>query len=592
MTHAGGRCSAHTREVPPAKLGPFEVVRELGAGGVGVVYAVKEPLTGRTLALKLLHDEGRDSTALERFEREAEVLARVHHRSVVRVHKTGRLREGSYLLQALVEGESLKALCARGPLPPRRAAEVARELADALAAVHAAGVLHRDLKPANVILQPDGIPVLLDFGVARDQTAERLTRTGTLLGSASYMAPEQAEGASPSSLDGRTDVYGLGATLYELLTGEPPFTGMSLEVLQAVLARDPPWPRSLRPEVPEALDVIVRRAMAKSRDDRHPDMAALRDDLGAFLAGGRAVQAGRSPRFVVAGLLLGAAALGLAVAAAMLVAARPEPLVPPAQVAAIPTHAEPAPTPASAPAPAPLWSLAAGAPIDLAFEYEESDDLALVAFEGVLRLTPGATSDAGRRAAVDVELRAVKIGLGSRATGIGASYDTRDPTPGHPLAAISGAIGGRLTCALDPVTGRFDDVRGAIPARVDMLAFGKMNMVDARTIKQAVRSLLGEGFFSRFLDGMLHVREAQLPWTPAPAGSEGLEFLLAPKDPVPQVVPSALEPALKARTPVRITGRTLYRDGLPREATLTQHDERGKERGRGQARWTLRLDPR
>ncbi len=587
MTHAGGRCWSHTHVVPPAKVGPFEVVRELGAGGVGVVYAVKEPLTGRTLALKLLHDEGRDSTALERFEREAEVLARVHHRSVVRVHKTGRLREGSYLLQALVEGESLKAVCARGPLPPRRAAELARELADALAAVHAAGVLHRDLKPANVILQPDGIPVLLDFGVARDQTAERLTQTGTMLGSASYMAPEQADGASPTSLDGRTDVYGLGATLYELLVGAPPFTGTSLEVLQAVLGRDPPWPRSLRPEVPAALDAIVRRAMARSRDDRHPDMAALRDDLGAFLAGERPAPPPAS-RGALAGLVVGAVALGLAAAGVVLVASRePPPERGPASTEPAPVRSQgrPVPTPAAEPA---LWRLAPGVPVDLAFDYEEKDLLASLAIGGVLRLTPGAATT-GAAVPLEIELAALRIALGSATTGTGAPFDTTRPEPDHPLAAIGDAVGPGLTCLLDPATGQIAEVGGAstLRKRVNERRLRPLEMVDRRTITSAVRGLLSDRFFGRFLDGMLHVRTAALPWSPA---GEAGDYRLAVRGWTSQVVPSVLEPDLKKDTQVRLSGTTRYAGGRLVEATLVQEDERG-DRGAGWARWHLRGAP-
>lgn len=195
------------------QIGPYHVVRELGRGGMGVVYEVSHPgVPGRRLALKRILTDVADAKGLVRFGREAQLLARVRHHNVLRVHELGRTAEGPYVVTELVEGENLRELLTRGPFEPRRAAELVRDLADALGAVHAEGILHRDLKPENVLLRPDGTPVVLDFGLARELDGEGLTRTGDVLGTPAYMSPEQANGESPSRLDARTDVYGLGGS--------------------------------------------------------------------------------------------------------------------------------------------------------------------------------------------------------------------------------------------------------------------------------------------------------------------------------------------------------------------------------------------
>jgi hypothetical protein len=267
---------------PPGSIGKYEVVRELGRGGMGIVLEVKEPGTGPLLALKLLDPRASGSEDVLRFHREAELLARVRHMNVVRIHDVGRTAAGPYLVCEKVVGRSLAELVAEGPLPPREAARIARGLADGLTACHAAGIIHRDLKPANVVVRDDGSPVLLDFGVARDQQTASLTQTGALLGTPNYMAPEQADGRR---VDHRADLYGLGAILFACLTGRPPFeaSGPVTSVLARVLLREASWPTT--PRVPPDLQRLVRRAMARDPDARHPDAMALRDDLDRWLSG-------------------------------------------------------------------------------------------------------------------------------------------------------------------------------------------------------------------------------------------------------------------------------------------------------------------
>ncbi len=302
----------------PERIGPFKVLRRLGAGAMGVVYLVEDTAVPRPLALKVVASDAGGGEAQARFWREARALAKVHHRSVVRVHRFGQVHEGQYLLEEYVEGELLAARLRRGPLEPREAAALVRELAEAVAAIHAAGVLHRDIKPANVIVQEDGIPVLLDFGVARDLDAESLTRSGTAIGTPGYMAPEQVRGSK--GLDARVDVYGLGALLFELLVGERPFKGSLVAVLQAVLHEEPPSARARRPAVPDDLDAICRTAMAKEPGARYATPAALAAELERFLSAARprAAWAARARRWasrlaLAAGAL---AALLLAVQAA------------------------------------------------------------------------------------------------------------------------------------------------------------------------------------------------------------------------------------------------------------------------------------
>ncbi|HBP20880.1 MAG TPA: hypothetical protein DEA08_24210 [Planctomycetes bacterium] len=210
---------------------------------MGVVYEVRHPSRpDLPLALKLLLSEAPPPQLLARFHREAEVLNKVVHPNVVQVHDFAQDAQGKpYMVFQFVAGRNLRELCRDDPMDPTQAAQILRELADALSMLHGRKILHRDLKPENVMLTPTGQPVLLDFGLARELDAERLTATGTVMGTPSYMAPEQAEGRK--EVDARTDVYGLGATLFFLLNGRPPFTGAQpMAVLKQVLMDEPIWP--------------------------------------------------------------------------------------------------------------------------------------------------------------------------------------------------------------------------------------------------------------------------------------------------------------------------------------------------------------
>jgi serine/threonine-protein kinase len=271
----------------PQQVGAYQVVRELGRGGMGLVLEVRHPQSPRALAMKLILPGRASPEAIQRFGREAEVLSKVQHKNVVRIYEMGTSPQGQFMVTDLIEGENLHKQTQRGPLPPRQAARIARDLADALATIHAQGIMHRDLKPENVILQPDGVPILLDFGLARDDSAEKLTRTGIVMGTPNYMAPEQADGMSSSQLDERVDVYGLGGILFTLLDANPPIKGESnLQILQNVLKGSVEWPAdALRgPKAP--LYEVCRRALANERDERYPNCRAMARDLDAYLRGG------------------------------------------------------------------------------------------------------------------------------------------------------------------------------------------------------------------------------------------------------------------------------------------------------------------
>ncbi len=293
----------------PAQIGGYRVLDELGRGGTGRVLRVVDPHTqDAPLALKLLAPTLRgNARAVERFRREIEALRRIHHPAVIAVRECGEHEGTPFLVMELVEGDSLATRVARAraartgreafaadglELPgegtgPQRAAALVAALARGVQAVHDQGLLHRDLKPSNVLVRArDGSPVLIDFGLAGDDAAATLTATGDVLGTPAFMAPEQARG---EAADPRTDVYGLGAILYELLTLEVPHPGSDPTRVLAAVQTTPPRPvRRLDPRVPHALAAVVRRAMSYRASRRYATAADLATVLDA-LAGGRAV---------------------------------------------------------------------------------------------------------------------------------------------------------------------------------------------------------------------------------------------------------------------------------------------------------------
>jgi hypothetical protein len=272
--------------LPWEKLGEFRLLRRVGAGGMGMVFEAEQASLGRNVALKVLrHDLHGSPEALERFRREARTSARLRHPNIVPVHAAGDQDGTRWLAMDLAPGRGLDELLAeaarRGePVAPARAARWGARLARALEYAHSHGVIHRDVKPSNVRIAPDDQPLLLDFGIARDaETAATLT--SAFVGSPHYAAPEQITGRKA---DGRADVYGLGALLYECLSGGPPFAAETVDVvLHRALTEDPAPLRRLRPGVPRDLDAIVLRALEKEPSRRYAGAKEMAEDLEALL---------------------------------------------------------------------------------------------------------------------------------------------------------------------------------------------------------------------------------------------------------------------------------------------------------------------
>ncbi len=278
----------------PRAFGDFELLSELGRGGMGVVYQARQKSLNRVVAVKMVR-EAHLATAADRarFRAEAEAAARLQHPNIVTVHEVGSHDGQAYLCMEFVDGRTLgQVLAADGPLPARTAARLLAAVARAVQHAHQNGILHRDLKPSNVLLADappaNGLPwepKISDFGLAKQiDRAESLTRTGAVVGTPSYMSPEQATGRK--DLTPAADVYSLGAVLYECLTGRPPFRATSpVDTLLMVLEQDPVPPRDLVPGVDRRLELLCLKCLQKPADLRYPSAAELAADLDAFLAG-------------------------------------------------------------------------------------------------------------------------------------------------------------------------------------------------------------------------------------------------------------------------------------------------------------------
>ncbi|MHC5080394.1 MAG: protein kinase domain-containing protein [Planctomycetota bacterium] len=267
-------------------LGPYKILVELGHGGMGMVYKAVHMDLKRTVALKVL-TAGEDATedAIARFRREAEAVAKLgHHPHIVPLYDLGRDGQLHYFAMHFVEGKPLDELIRDGELSPRRAAIFAQKIAGALEHAHKHNVLHRDVKPENVLVSPEGEPQVTDFGLAKDTRSDSgLTHAGTLVGTPKYMSPEQAE-ARLDAVDARSDVYGLGATLYTMLAGVPPFEGPTiLHIIKQVLQADPVPLRKRNPAVPRDLETICFKALEKDPARRYASAGELEEDLRRFL---------------------------------------------------------------------------------------------------------------------------------------------------------------------------------------------------------------------------------------------------------------------------------------------------------------------
>jgi serine/threonine-protein kinase len=263
----------------------YEIEREVARGGMAEVYLARDQLLNRPVALKVLFPEyAREPSFVERFRREAQAAANLNHPNIVAIYDWGQEGGTYFIVMEYVEGRSLRDLLrAEGPLDPHEAAEIAAEIAAALAFAHRSGVVHRDVKPGNVLITRNGNVKVTDFGIARAGTSDALTQTGSVMGTATYFSPEQAQG---QMVDGRSDVYSLGVVLYEMVTGVAPFTGDSpVSVAYKHVREDPPAPSRRNPEVPPELEQIILTAMAKDPNLRYQTADDMRSDLLRFRRG-------------------------------------------------------------------------------------------------------------------------------------------------------------------------------------------------------------------------------------------------------------------------------------------------------------------
>ena len=301
----------------------YRIVEKIGKGGMGVVYRAEDTKLGRPVALKFLPPElTRDSQAKTRFIQEARAASALDHPNICNIHEIDETEEGAiFIAMACYEGESLEDRIARGPLEIGEAVDIAAQIARGLAKAHERGIVHRDIKPANILITEDGLVKIVDFGLAKLAGA-KLTRTGTVVGTARYMSPEQVRG---EPVDSRTDVWSLGAVLYEMLTGVNAFPGeYDQAALYAIVNEEPEPVSALRPDVLPFLEGIVGRCLAKDPGERYQDAGEEAAELRRLEAatgvspavrGTRERAGGRIRRWagVAAGVLAAAAAVAAAV---------------------------------------------------------------------------------------------------------------------------------------------------------------------------------------------------------------------------------------------------------------------------------------
>jgi len=309
---------------PGTLVGPYEILGQVGVGGMGEVYRARDTGLHRDVAIKVLPDEfAQDAERLARFEREARTLASLNHPNIATIHGLERTGSARALVMEFVDGPTLADRIAEGPLPVDEALAIVRQVADALETAHDQGIVHRDLKPANIKLRPDGTVKVLDFGLAKTIepsgaatgrsmsptiTTPAMTQAGTILGTAAYMSPEQAKGRG---VDKRSDVWALGCVLYELLTGRQAFDGEDVsETLASILRSEPDW-NALPENVPPAVVALLRRMLEKDRRQRVADVAAVTFVLSEPpLVNARGAVASRMSPIIVGIAALGALALG------------------------------------------------------------------------------------------------------------------------------------------------------------------------------------------------------------------------------------------------------------------------------------------
>ncbi len=285
MTQDDQRVPAPAEAAPPQRVlgGRYLLEERIASGGMATVWRAHDETLARTVAVKLLHEHLTADEALrERFRREAVAAAKLGHPGIVGIYDTGARADHTYLVMEYVDGETLRDLLAeRGRLDVETAAAIGVQVADALGYAHARGLVHRDVKPANILVGRDGSVKIADFGIAKvAESARDLTQTGTVLGTAAYVSPEQVRG---DPVDGRADQYGLACVLYEALTGRRPFEAEAPMAMAAQRLTEDPLPlRAVRPDVPKGLDDVIMRGLVRDADGRYDDVRDLGSALGPW----------------------------------------------------------------------------------------------------------------------------------------------------------------------------------------------------------------------------------------------------------------------------------------------------------------------
>ena len=273
------------RDGKPRTFGRFEFLERIGAGSFGTVWRALDKELDCTVAIKIPRKRNLDSEEAERFLREAEATSQLRHQNIVSVHEVGREGDTLYIVNEFIRGPTLTDRLIDSRFTPQEAADMCAQIADGLDHAHDGGVIHRDLKPGNILIDMDGIPHIVDFGLARRDCGEvTMTLEGKVFGTPAYAPPEQVQGDGERA-DRRSDVYSLGVVLFEMLTGERPFRGNVQMVLQQVLQDDAPSPRSFNGNVPRELETICLKCLEKSPGRRYQTAGALRDDLRRYLSG-------------------------------------------------------------------------------------------------------------------------------------------------------------------------------------------------------------------------------------------------------------------------------------------------------------------
>lgn len=284
--------------LPSSELSDFNgyrIIKEIGKGGMGIVYLAFQKSFNRKVALKvILGAAGKNE--ISRFRIEAEAIAKLQHANIIAVYEVTEYLGNAFYSMELCSGGTLANMFAKGPMQQRPAAEMLLKITKGLAAVHNSGIVHRDIKPSNILLTSDGEPKIADFGLAKmlnQGHLENLTHTGTILGTPCYMPPEQAAGLK--DIGPKADIYSLGAVMYEALIGRPPFRGASVtETIMLVVTEDPVLPRSLRPEIHPSLESIILRCLHKDPARRYSSAIELANDLQRFLDGEQVAASGDS----------------------------------------------------------------------------------------------------------------------------------------------------------------------------------------------------------------------------------------------------------------------------------------------------------